>query len=80
MMQKENNIGHNAELNSLINQGMVDLSKELGGEVTSATITTDADGFGDLPADILEIYRMEYEGARMSRITYEEFAELEETS
>jgi len=80
LTQDENNIVHNAELNSLVNQGIVELAKELGGEVTSSTISTDADGFGDLPSDILQIYRLEYDGVRMSRITYEEFAELEESS
>ncbi len=68
------------EINSIINQGLAEMAKEVGGENTSATLTTDADGFATLPTDIIEIFRMEYDGTRMGRISFDEILELEEST
>jgi len=68
-----------AEMNAVINHGRTELAKKLGGVVTSATLSTDADGFADLPSDIIQIDRMEYAGARMGRISYDQIRELEDT-
>ena len=56
------------EFNSIINQGIVELSREAGGIMKETTLTTDGDGIADLPADLLRIHRLVYESTQMAQI------------
>ncbi len=58
---------------SIINQGIVELSKKLGGVYKESTLnmSTNGDGTVDLPEDLLNIDRFEKDDVRMTRINFE---------
>ena len=56
------------EFNSIINQGIVELSREAGGIMKETALTTDGDGIADLPSDLLRIHRLVYESTQMAQI------------
>lgn len=63
-----------AELNAIINQSILAVSRKLGGErkTTTLDMSTNADGTVSLPSDILMIRDVRNNGARMFKISKDE--------
>ncbi len=77
---EENQRIGSTDITNITDMGLQELGRILGGEVTSSDVAVDASGFAALPALTIRIFRVEYGGVRMSRISYDEFAELVESS
>ena len=82
MTPEQNEMLTDPEINSMINQGIVELSKELGGEMTTGSLNfaTLADGTVALPDDCLRIERVDNDGVRVARINMDEIPDLNDTT
>lgn len=60
-----------AEINSLANQGIRELCRDLGGVYADATVSTDADGFASLAALVepIRIVRVSYGDTKLEQMT-----------
>ena len=56
------------DIMDIINRGIVELHRELGGQMTSSAIVTDADGLATLPSDCIRLHRVVYNDVRAKQI------------
>ena len=69
------------EVNAIINHGIVDMSRKIGGLYTTASLNmaTNADGTVSLPDGLLQIKEIRYSGERMGRIDVDRIQDLDDT-
>lgn len=68
---EENSALGDAEINSLINQAVRKLCVKIEGQMATSTLTAAADGFCTLPAGVIRLRRVEYNGSRMGRTDFQ---------
>ena len=70
-----------SEINSLINQAIIQMSRDVAGNETTASLNmaTNADGTVSLPTDCIKIRRVENSGVRMGRIGLDEIKDTDDT-
>jgi len=70
-----------SEINAMVNASIIDMSRELGGQMKSSELdmTTNADGTVVLPTDVVKVVRVENDSVRMGRITLDEIYDTSDT-
>ena len=55
------------EMNAVINQGITELTRDLGGVMQDTDLTTDADGLATLPTALIRLKRVIYDGDQLGK-------------